>query len=286
MISYKINSFSLLSATTATTINIPITLEYQLVDNAELVEEEFVDVQVQKAINPILDYDKARFIPVNISDSTSHVVNVIYNVNFLDTNNLIKIPSYYSDLGFNDSDLKFERNNFKESFLSLSFYDSDNPLIQNLVTELDIYSILTRDSFYPAGSPKPIIPGQPKPAGQIPVKFTLSNPLLVSRGFYEGYHIYDYKDEYVIGLPQSLYMKGTYMNAKTGSITNLMTEPIAYKIDNLVNKLYTKYNLFRDTTGFYYQVDNSYGTNVIYSTNAGNPNNSDVTINLYQIQVL
>jgi hypothetical protein len=79
-------------------------------------------------------------------------------------------------------------------------------------------------------------------------------------------------------------MKGTYFNAKSGKVTNLMTENIKTSIDLLVNKLYTRYKLYRDTTGFYYNIDDTYSTNVTYNQTTGNPATSDMTINLYQIQ--
>ncbi len=254
-------------------------------DTAELVERVFVDTEVQKAINPILDYDKVRYIPID--KTGKHIGNVNYNLAFLNQNNVLSVPTYYSNIGFEDADIKFERSNFKQSFVSLQFFDSDNALTQNLASEIDIYSHVTSDSFYPSGTPRNIgVVGQAKPASQIPVRFILSNPLLVNRGFYEGYHIYSYKDDIVIGTPKVLFMKGTYFNAKTGKSTNLMTEPTAFPIETLVNKLYTKYILTRDSTGFFYQVDDSYSNNVSYTANAGNQNNLDVTINLYQIQAL
>jgi len=45
--SYQININTLSSGTTATTINLPVSLEYQLVDQGELVEKKFVDVEVE-----------------------------------------------------------------------------------------------------------------------------------------------------------------------------------------------------------------------------------------------
>lgn len=283
-VNYKINAHTLLSATTATTINIPINIDYQIVDNSDLIETKFVDTEVQKAVNPILDYDKVRYLPVD--NNMVNIGNVIYNVSFL-PNGFLQTPTYYSSIGFNDQDIKFERSNFTESFLSLQFYDSDNALTQTLMSEIDIYSHLSPDSFYSSGTSRSIgIAGQVKPASQIPVRFTLSNPLLVKRGFYEGYHIYSYKDDISIGAPKVLYMRASYFNAKTGKSTNLSSVATPLSIDSLVNKLYTKYVLIRTSTGFYYQVDNTYSSNITYTANAGNQNNQDVTINLYQIQVV
>lgn len=278
-VKYKINT-SILSGATATTVNIPINLSYQIIDNAELVEKVFVEIETQRAVNPILDYEKARFVPVD--DALGQIGKIMYQIYFL-SGGTIQTPTYYSNLGFDDSDIKFERNVFKESYLYLGFYDSENQLTQNLVTELEVYSMLTSDDLYPTGTPKPNVAGQPKPASQIPVRFVLSSPMLVRQGFYEGYYIYDYKDEVKIDLPKYLYMKATYINAKTGKSTNLMTEPNPFKIDDLILKLYTKYKLYRDTTGFYYQLDETYSSNISYSIG---PNNTDVLVKLYEIQTL
>lgn len=279
-VNYEITPSMFASGTTASTISIPITIDYQIVDNSELIERVFVDTEVAKSINPILDYEKVRFIPVH---ADKHVDNITYSLNFL-KNGSMASPTFYADIEFDNDDIKFERNNFKESFVNLGFYDSPNNLTQNLVTEIEIYSMLTDVDRYGYGSPSPIIPGQPKPSNQIPVRFILSNPL-TTKGFYEGYHIYNYKDEYVIGTPKYLYMKATYFNAKNGKTTNLITEPNAYKIDELLNKVYTRYKLYRDSTGFYYEIDDTYSSNIVYQFDYTS-NKPDITVNLYQIQVI
>lgn len=268
---------------TATTINIPITLEYQIVDNAELIEQVFVKVEEQKAVNPILDYDKVRFLPVY--DSTTFVDKISYNLNFLNDNSGMVVPTYYSTIGFDDADIKFKKNFFTESYLLLSFYDSDNPLTQNLVTQIEVYNHLSSSDYYLTTTNSQIA-GQPKPSNTIPVNLVILNPLTNRSGYFEGYHIYAYKDEYFIDAPpKSLYMKASYINAKTGKVINMMTENTKYSIDQLIYKQYTKYNLFRNTSGFYYGVDTTYSNNVSY-TNSSNPNLRNLTVNLYQIQVL
>jgi hypothetical protein len=250
------------------------------VDNSELIERDFVDIEVDKAINPILDYDKARFIPLDLSGN--HVHNLFYRVNVLSGSTIIN-PTTYHDIGFNDEDIKFRRTNFTATYLYLSFYDSDIALSQNLIMDMYVYTMITDADLYPLGSSVGV-GGQPKPATQIPVRFTLSSPLTDPRGFAEGYHLYDYKSGYVNGVPKNLYMRGTLVNAKTGKSINLMTEPTAYAIDTLVNKLYTKYELKRDATGFYYTISNTYSTNVSYSATTLGGDNATVT--LYQIQSL
>ena len=275
---YKINPFTLFSGSTASTINIPITLNYQLVDNAELIDEKFVPNEVQAAINPILDYEKVRYRPTN---DNLLLDTVTYNLFFLN-NGYLANPTMYSNIGFSNDDLKYETNYFTESYLELSFYDTDNVLTQNLISQIQIYSMLTADDHYQTGFKTGntyVIAGQPKPANQVPVRFIVSNPLTQKRAFYEGYSIYSYKDEVKISAPKYLYMNARYVNAKTGNVINLMTQPFPYTIDKLVGFLHTRYQLYRDSTGFYYKIDDTYSNNISFS-------NSGATVNLFQIQAL
>jgi hypothetical protein len=283
------HTIGLSTITGDTYVNIPIQIQYQLVDNAELIERLFVEKEEQKAVNPILNYDKVRFTPLD--KNGKQITHITYSLNFLNANNSMQVPTYYSNVDikdpFNNDDIKFKRNNFKNSYLKLSFYDSDNVMTQNLVNEVNVYRYLTDGDRYQAATipqNSNVIAGTPLPVTQIPVRFYLSNPYLIKKGYYDGFYLYNYKDEYVINAPKYLYMKGTYFNAKSGKVTNLMTENIKTSIDLLVNKLYTRYKLYRDTTGFYYNIDDTYSTNVTYNQTTGNPATSDMTINLYQIQ--
>ena len=275
---YQINLTTLASGTTATTINIPINMELQLVDQAELVDRVFVQTETEKAINPIIDYEKVRFLPV---DSASAQTNSItYTVNLLS-------GSTYGAIGFTNDDIKFQREVFKQSFLNLNFYDSDNPLTQNLISYITLYSELKIGDLVPLTGGTGV-PGQPKPANQIPITYVLESPIFVPKGFAEGYYLYDYKDELNIGDFKYLYMRASFKNAKDGKTTNMMVKSIALDIDELVHQLYTRYKLFRTNTGYYYQIDDTYQgysahtstTNVSYSIGNGPKN---VEVKLYQI---
>lgn len=268
---YEININSVNSASTATTINIPINLEFQLVDQAELIEDKFVNIEIEKAINPILDYEKARFVPIN---SFNNIIDKIqYNVTFTGLSNT------YSSIGFTDDDIKFRKNSFKLSFLKLNFYDTDKATDQRLISFVTLYPKITDSNLQPLNIAPPLIPSTVKPANQIPISFELENPLFNQKGIFEGFYLYNYKDEVTQTIPKELFMRATFNNAKNGKSTNLITSSSAYTIDNLVNKLYTKYILTRNNTGFFYQIDQTYSNNVIISGN-------NITINLYQIQTL
>ena len=269
--SVKINYNNISSASTATTINIPINLSFQIVDQDELIRKEFVNVEVEKSINPIFDYEKIRLKPADNNDNL--VQTITYRVNML-VNGSIPNETYYANLGFINDDIRLNKNYFSNSYLNLSFYDSDKASDQRLVNRIILYPYLTQEDLYPFNSNLGLA-GRPLDVNELPVRFIL-NPFTTHNGNSEGYYLYEYKDE----IPKTLYMRASYANAKDGKQTNLMTEGIPYTIDTLVNKLYTKYTLKTTTTGNFYVIDNSYSSNVSHDAQ------NNVIINLYQIQTL
>lgn len=274
---YQINLATINSASTENYINIPINMEYQLVDQAELIERVFVETEIQKNINPIFDYEKVRFIPTG--NTIGNINSITYSVTFL-------TGTTYASIGFNDDDIKFAKNNFKNTFLNLAFYDSPNALDQRLISRISLYPHLSQNDLYDNTVLFPKIPGQAKPANQIQVSFILTNPIFDPRGNAEGYHLYNYKDEVLSGTPRELFMKATFNNAKTGKSTNLMVDNIPHTIDILVGKLYTKYVLVRNNTGFFYKIDETYNGDGTIGPNNVTYLGNDVTIKLYQIQAI
>ena len=277
---YQINLSTIATGATATTINVPINMTYQMVDQAELIQRVFVDVEVEKSVNPILDYEKVRFLPLDLSGA--HMDRLIYQLDLFGATN-------YAAIGFTDDDIKFQKNSFKQTFLNLSFFDTDNPYTQRLISNITLFSELRDSDLLPIGTTTGV-PGQPKPAAQIPLTFVIENPILFPKGFSEGYHLYDYKDELKIGESKYLYMRASFKNAKTGSTTNLMVVNTATTIDNLVHLLYTRYKLIRNNTGYYYEIDDTYQglTGMTGSNNVSyvfGPVN-EARINLFKINAL
>lgn len=271
---YQINLSTLSSATTATTINIPINMEYQIVDQSEIIERVFVDIEVERAINPIVDYEKTRFIPIN---SLNRVVNKITYE--LDLNG----KTSYGSIGFTDDDIKFETERFKQTFLNLSFYDSDIPLTQNLLSYITLNPSLSKSDLNQSqSSSSNLALGKPKPANDIKLTFNCENPVINLRGKSSGYYIYDFKDELTInGAPKYLYMKATFKNAKNGKSTNLMVSNVALPIERLIKQLYTRYILTKTDKGFFYKIDTTYNSVPNNVTEVVNTDN--ITVKLYQI---
>lgn len=266
-------------------IKIPLNLDYNSVGQSEAVNAEFVKDEVENSINPIIDYEQTKYKP-KLSDGTL-VNDLRYNLIFLDGNkNLLEPKTFYSDIGFNDDDIKFRKNRFKKSFLRLNFYDSDRLTNQNLVSIITLFNkIYTTDLIdYNVGSSNesPIGGGTPKPASSIPVRFILDDPMLKPKGNNEGFNIY-YNKSIVKkndAIPKELYMRAEYNNASTGESSRFITTTETLPINELVNKIHVRYLLTRDETGYYYTIDSNY-------KNANNiiENGNNLEVNLYEIKV-
>lgn len=277
---YKINLKTIDSGSTATTITFPIDMVFQTVDQAELIEKVFVDTEVEKAINPILDYDKVRFTPIKSDGSV--IEKIIYNVKLIENNQYV---NFFGNIGFTDDDIKFKKENFKQTFLDLVFFDSDNALTQVPINNLTLFANLNTSDLLPIDRTNGL-GGQPKSANEIPINFVLENPIIKPRGFSEGYYLYDYKDLIPFGGFKYIYMRASFKNAKTGKSTNLMVTQAPQPIEKLVNELYTRFKLTRTKDGFYYEIDPTYhGNNTIGLNNVNYISNSAI-INLYEIKAL
>jgi hypothetical protein len=277
-----VNKYKIVSNTTGTTISVPIMMDYQLVDQDDIIKTKFVDVEIEKNTNIILDYDKVRFQPIIANGDAFSIVNdVTYNVHFLNQSNQYNQYSYYGDIGFDNFDIKFRKKRFTNTFLRLSFYDSDIMTNQRLLSFVTIYPKIEPNN-YSVGAQW----GNITPANNFKIQFVLSSSLINRTLNSQGYFLYHFKDEVLIDLPKELYMRADFNNAKNGKTTNLMSnnDP-SITIDNLMvstigtnntNNIFTKYILKKVNDSYYYEIDTSYSTNV---QTAGN----DYIVDLYQI---
>jgi hypothetical protein len=279
---YKLNINNFNTGSTEQYITIPIGTQFQIVDNSELIDRVFVATEVENSINKILDYDRVRYMPLTQNDEL--VSEITYDLSLLDSNNIY--TSFYGGIGFQYDDVKFRKNAFSNSFLRLGIYDTDDPMTQNLVGYTTLYSRL-RTVDLESGTTTTIA-GLPKPINQIPINFTVENPIINKRGFSEGFHIYYYKDSLNIGESKYLYIKANFNNAKTGKSVNLMVKNAPQTVSNLVHELYTRIIITRTTTGYYYKFDETYQGNTTTPniTNNITIDGNSVTVKLYQVAAL
>jgi len=261
-------------------LKIPLSLDFNTVDQAEIVNRDFISVETEKAINPIVDYERVRFTPK--LNNGNLVKDLIFKLNFLLDDSYLS-PTYYGNIGFTDDDIQFRKNRFLNSFLKLSFYDSDIPTNQNLVSYITIYSKITSldiieftDEF---GNVR-VGSGLPVNANEFLVRFILNNPVTKPEGFAEGFYIYHYKSDVNSTTPTALYMRAEFNNASTGKSTKFITTNELLDINSVIKKLHVRYLLTRNATGYYYTIDNSYN-------NASNINETTTGLNvdLYEIRV-
>lgn len=154
---------------------IPISLSYNTnLLQDEIINEVFVENEERNAINRIIDVEKDVYYPsIYKQDEEGKYVFVkdVYELNFNlhfrehrgkdwlvdrdsfwngveNDNGTYKINSDITSsstsdlltfLGFTNDDVKYQKNKLKKSFLRVSFYDSDNPLNNNLLAYSTIY---------------------------------------------------------------------------------------------------------------------------------------------------
>jgi len=266
-------------------IKIPISLDFSTMDQSEVVNRDFVKIEVEKTINPIVDYEKVRFTP---KVDTVDVKNLTYNVKMLDDNGAHIQNTTYGNIGFVDDDIKYSKSRFLNTFLRLNFYDNDILTNQNLISQITIYSKITKAEINKISDSEgnPLYGGGlPLHVDEFPVRFILNNPIIKPDGFAEGYYIYHFKSEMEIGSSKYLYMRGELNNASNGIRTKLMaSNRNDLTINELVDKLHTRYILIRTNTGYEYRLDTSY--NLEGGVNNITKNVDDVTVNLYEIKVV
>jgi hypothetical protein len=273
---------------TGTTINIPVDMTFQIVDQSEIIERDFVKNEVEAAINPILDYEKVRFSPATSVTATFHtpIQRVIYDLNFLSGStgyyqNNNTTQTSFQDIGFVNDDIKFRKNGLVKSMLRLDFYDSDILTNQRLLFFIIIRPKVTQADVTPPNNNAPYV--QNYSANLKMTRFNLNNTITQNTGNSEGIFIYDYKDEVGINAPKEVYMRATFNNAKTGLRTRFMTDydptNIAWPIDTFVEKIFTKYVLHRTINGNFYQIDTTYSNNVSIVLN------NTYNIKLYEVAV-
>lgn len=260
--------------TSAATISIPFGLDFFPVDNTELQQTEFVDVEKEKSINPIFDDEKYPFYPTYEANGQTEIA---YEVEYL-------INGVNLDfLGLSDDDILYRRNPFIKTYLRLSFFDSRDTKVQRLISRETIPLHYNKNWFNPDETLKP--------QSTIPLTFISNlNEIIYNSVNGEGYHYYWYKQN----LPTTLYVNLAIMNAKTGKVINLYstTNPlnpsIAPKIFIPLNGYnYIKCDFFSDLNKrnqYFYEL-NSDGISDI--TNSGSPITpaesirNKITINLY-----
>lgn len=239
-------------------IKIPIGQTFQSVDTSEVAETQFIEDEIEKAINPVQDYEKMRFVP--FSGITEIVINLMETGLTMMT---------YDTFNYTNEDINFRRNRFKNSFVKLNFYDSANPTNKQLAFQMVLYNQINQDQYD--------IYGNLLDVSLMPITYRLVDPITIRVGISEGFYLYWYKNPMEV-YPNNFYMSATYNNAADG----LTTQLVAY--DGLI-----PINLYNNINNVKY-VLSSVGNMQQYSVDNNNRTiefiGSQMIINLYKAKLI
>ncbi len=235
-------------------IKLPIGQKISQVGQSDAIESEYVKVEVEKTINPIVDFERVRFSPTDSDNNPMKSVVFEIHTTSGDT---------YLENGYTADDFKFRRNNLKMSFLNLDFFDYNKPTKSNFLFNTSSYIQLKEPN--------------PQSAVTQNISIKLENPITTPSGFSEGYYVYFDKKE-VIDDDVDLYIIFKFNNAKTGATSKMMTtSSILTSAVEVVGYLYTKITLRKTGDKYVYFFDDT--TNVDYTPDS-------VKVKLYETEII
>ena len=231
-------------------VNINISQDYTLDSMRTDLLDRFIEVETEKAINPILDNERIRFEPVfKTTQNNKTVYYPINRINYQFHFNKEEGGVWVSDdnitkllkLGFSDNDVLYKKKVLSKTFCRQSFYNNFNPTQYKLECFNSVY--INIDNLYSNYilnisnvSDNPIN-GIQMLGENMNAEFTVFNPLLekftntyrrnniettveyIQSSSSEGYYLYLFGEEYKQLIPSKLYMKMEFNNARNGKRT-------------------------------------------------------------------
>lgn len=299
-----------------TGINIPIKINDIFntnVNQTEDIQNNFITDQENSSINPIIDMEKIRYAPyyynsiINKIPSYSKIQKIIINLHFYnnyitdwDTTN----PTLLGNLGFVDTDIKYQKTSLKNSFIRLLYYDSPIPSNQTLLSFNTLFvnmgnlfsnytngyrislnnapsSILLTNTFYTV--------------------FTINDPNLnIDSNSSEGFYLYSYKNDDTNLVPNPIYLRIEFNNALTGQRSLFFNRKPLLKnginsnnlfLDNITNGTLLKQYTYLRLDNVFNKDTNEY---IYYFDTINNPienknimfNNGILTIDIFEAKVI
>lgn len=261
-------------------VSIPLTTQFSIPNTTSNGLNNF-NVVMGDIINPIIDYEKIKLNPVNPTLSRL-ADSITFKLHFYNNTSWDEDSSRLIDIGFNEDDIKNKKKKIGESFIRLSFYDSNDFKTQNLLAHSTIY--LDGDLIYSNYLLN-------KSPNNLKSEFICENPKLSNKiKSFEGFNIFLFKGDVTKTQVRTIYMRVDFNNAANGRsilFTNGKPETIngftmAELYDNLFFEINCVYN--NNTKSYvYYFIDKD-----IENKNDSRDFNVKNTINidLYQAKVI
>jgi len=241
-------------------ININLSQDYTSDLMRTEFNQKFVEIETERAINPILDNERIRFEPVfrvvtgmGVNSVFRYVpINKInyqfyFNVNKpLNPTDEHKITKLM-ELGYTDNDVLYKKKRLARTFCRQTFYNNFNPTqyklecFNSVFVNIDmLYTNYILNISNVSGND---INGIAMLADNMATEFNVFNPLLekitnnyvkggvttmveyIQSSSSEGYYLYLFGEEYKQLTPQDLYMKMEFNNALDGKRTLFFNRP-------------------------------------------------------------
>ena len=194
-----------------------------------------------------------------------------YDEDFVNSSNLLGY------LGFTDEDVYNQKNRVKKTFIRLSFYDSENPLTQNLLYYSTIFldsgelfgrfvkrkaRLMDEDPDYDEA----LNPVVWSPTAKTDVESAVTSQLTVNDEYDftksgEGFNLYLFREDAPVDEndPQDIYMKVEFNHAGFGRTVPLIMwpkneigQPQALTVENYLKNLYIRVRIALSDRGYVY----------------------------------
>ena len=194
-----------------------------------------------------------------------------YDEDFVNSSNLLGY------LGFTDEDVYNQKNRVKKTFIRLSFYDSENPLTQNLLYYSTIFldsgelfgrfvkrkaRLMDEDPAYNEAY-DPVVWS---PTAKTDVESAVTSQLTVNDEYDftksgEGFNLYLFREDAPVDEndPQDIYMKVEFNHAGFGRTVplimwpkNIIGQPETLTVENYLKNLYIRVRIALSDRGYVY----------------------------------
>lgn len=195
----------------------------------ELIQRDFLDLECENAINPIINHDKVKYTPKYEGQDVECITYTLYKNP--------STPYTFSDFGFDDDDLKFRYDRFLNSFLRIQFFDSIRTTDRSLLFENTLFNqtnnldLSTNTEMKYATYDSKVFPSIEYPS--------------------ESFCLHWYAD----AVPSEVYMTHSFNNALDGEVTPLFSYQNIPQLNQVNNLSNTKITF--DPISMCYEIDGS-----------------------------
>ena len=203
-------------------------------------------------------------------------------------------------LNFNNDDVRYQKMKLKKSFIRLSFYDSDNPLTQQLLyystiflDSGDLFGKFVKNRATPDGKYFGVFDGADieDEEKRLSTRFSVKNKYNTDKSS-EGFYLYLFGSEFPkTGEPKDVYMKVEFNHAGYGRTLPFIKPPLSGQriisngirfdryFESLYIKLSAKYKPYGDCNYIYY-VDENDGGAITYDMST-----RTINFNLFEVKI-